>query len=359
MSDTLRGNCFIEGQLRPGTLLFSERTLRFQADTGQALELPLEGVALRFGGHNDAQIYFENPAHPGVSIHTSDPRALDHPFFASPQHKPHIERFLKRQKRIPAVAYFFGAIVLFFLALIVALFLSKDAIVRWATDKIPLEWEQKLGDQVIRSVESRQPFVTDADRLSKLTTITNRLIPAAGAEGYSFRFYVVQDTNINAFAIPGGHVVIHTGLLDAASTKEEIAGVLAHEIAHVTERHSMRKIVESAGMFLLIQALLGDTEGIVKLISDSSSTLLQQKFSRDFEREADDKGWEFLLAARIDPRGLTSFFKRLLEEEKKRQAIGAAGAMSLLSTHPPTAERIERLESRWKQVPEPHNFQPL
>ena len=356
----IRANSFLNGKLHAGRLVFGDSSLRFTSDVDRSVvELPLAGLVVRFGGHNDTQIFFEHPAHPGIGVNTSSRAALDHPFFSSPPYAAQLRAYDKNLKRTPPMVYGFAVIGLLIVAAVLALFLLKNRMARWATSKIPAQWEQKLGDQVIRSVEARQPFLTDEKYLSQLASITNRLIPVAGADGYSFKFYIVQDTNINAFAIPGGHVVIHTALMDAASSKEEIAGVLAHEMAHVTERHSMRKIVESAGLFLLLQAVIGDTEGLVKLLTDSSSTLLQQKFSRDFEREADDKGWEFLLQAKIDPRGMTAFFSRLLEEEKKRGAGGMTGPIGLLSTHPPTTERIKRLEDKWNQVEDKESFEPL
>ena len=105
-------------------------------------------------------------------------------------------------------------------------------------------------------------------------------------------------------------MVIHSGLLMAADSPEEIAGVLGHEIAHVTQRHSIRSIMSSAGLFLVLQTMLGDVTSIVAVLANNSAFLLSRKFSRDFERRADNQGWEYLLAADIKPEGMITFSRR-------------------------------------------------
>src|SRR5690606_32430743 len=124
--------------------------------------------------------------------------------------------------------------------------------------------------------------------------------------------------------------------ISAAETPEEVAGVVAHEIAHVTEQHSMRQIISSTGLFLIIQAFLGDASGLLGALADNSYFLLNQKFSRDHEREADEKGMELLIAANIDPQGMISFFETLEEEHADMPS-----ALNMISTHPATKERIK------------------
>jgi beta-barrel assembly-enhancing protease len=169
----------------------------------------------------------------------------------------------------------------------------------------------------------------------------------------------VEDATLNAFAMPGGNVVLHSGLLMAAGSPEEIAGVLAHEIAHVTQRHSIRGILSSAGMFLLVQTLLGDVTGVVAVLADNSAFLMNRSFSRDFEREADAHGWDYLLAANIRPAGMIELFERLeREEERQREKMrdvipvdAGGGALQAMSTHPSTQERMDTLRKKWEKLP--------
>jgi predicted Zn-dependent protease len=140
-----------------------------------------------------------------------------------------------------------------------------------------------------------------------------------------------------------GHIFIHTGLLKAADRPEELAGVLAHEMAHITRRHAFRKLIESSGLYLVAQYFFGDATGITAALANSSELLLKQKYSRDFEREADDTGWQYLVEAKIDPRGMIDFFEKLKADEAK-SGSGSGTGPDLLSTHPSTAERIRRLK---------------
>ena len=136
-------------------------------------------------------------------------------------------------------------------------------------------------------------------------------------------------------------MAIHTGLLLKANSAEEVAGVMAHELAHVTEQHGVSNLIEAAGLYLLVTALFGDTTGLLAMIANNAPALLQMKFSRDHEREADKRGFEFLMAAEIDPQGMVSFFKKMhLHQEEK----GTNTIPDFLSTHPATTKRINNLE---------------
>ncbi len=150
-----------------------------------------------------------------------------------------------------------------------------------------------------------------------------------------------------------GHIVFHTGLLLFAESAEEVAGVLAHEAAHVTLQHGLRQLISSVGIYALVQAFLGNAEGLLAVIADNGAFLLTQKYSRDYERDADDKGWFYLVNANISPRGMIGFFSSLLEEQEKgtgKDIPGVENTLNFLSTHPTTKERIEHLQEKWKKL---------
>ncbi len=123
--------------------------------------------------------------------------------------------------------------------------------------------------------------------------------------------------------------------------------MLGHELAHVTERHSLRQMVGSAGLFVVVQALLGDASGLAAVLVDGSTELLNLSFSRDHELEADRAGWQYLLEAGIDPRGMIDFFETLEQET----GDDMSGALSFLSTHPATGDRIETLHQELEALP--------
>jgi predicted Zn-dependent protease len=237
-----------------------------------------------------------------------------------------------------------------FVAGLVFLWTQKDRIAEYIADKIPIGWEEKWGEQAFASFEAEGKMLTNSAWAGAVSNITARLLPVVEQSGYEFKFHIMDDTNVNAFAIPGGHVVILTGLLERAESAEEVAGVLAHEIAHVTRRHSLRNIVKSAGLLVTIQAIFGDTSGLVGMATEASRFLMEQKFSRDFEREADDTGWSYLVQANIDPRGMTRFFEKMREMMVNSGAAVMEGSLALANTHPTSEERIERLTRKWEEA---------
>ena len=150
---------------------------------------------------------------------------------------------------------------------------------------------------------------------------------------------VIPEKTVNAFAAPGGQVVLFSGLIEKAESPEEVAGVMAHEIAHAIERHPMQSMLRAAGVFLLVGLLVGDTSTLGTLASEGAKVLLVLSYSRDTEREADRIGMELLNKAGIRGDGLLDFFARLQGER------GEEGRLPVLfASHPMHAERVERLK---------------
>lgn len=346
----------LRGRVVSGNLYILPEGPRFQSQE-HSVTLPFAGLKLRAGGHNNEQIFFEHPDFPGWSIYSSAAALHQNPILGGHSGFKSISRRIeKSQKGIPTPVI----LLLFFVALffvgVVLLFMQKDRIVEFVVDRIPQNWEEQWGDQVFETIKAQGTVLEDSLWQAEVEKITSRLLPVVEGSGYNFHFHIMEDTNVNAFAIPGGHVVILTGLLESAGSAEEVAGVLAHELGHVTERHSMRQIVQSAGLLVLVQAMFGDASGVAAILTEGSRFLLQQKFSRNFEREADDKGWEYLIAAEIDPRGMTRFFEKLKAIYEGSAGSSMDSTMALLNTHPTTDERISRLEEKWENAPKKSGF---
>ena len=203
-------------------------------------------------------------------------------------------------------------------------------------------------------------FLEGSELEDLLARLTEPLLAVVPQHDYRFHFHIAEDECINAFALPGGPVVIHSGLVLRADAAEEVVGVLAHEIAHVTRRHTLRQVVSTLGLFTLVQALFGDLTGVAAVLTEGGAELLTLGFSRDFEREADDEGWRYLVAAGIDPRGMIGFFEKLRQEKEQRDGLGGAPAyLGFLSTHPTTPERIARLTRKLEGIPAGTRFQPM
>jgi predicted Zn-dependent protease len=290
---------------------------------------------------------FQHPLRPGWVLATSDRLVLDE--LALTADKDVQTQLAGARKRKLAVTKFFvaGGVLLFVIAAaILLLFFMKSALARTVASRLPASWEQQFGDAAMESVRKQMKIIESSKWEPQLDAIRARLLPGVTNTTFPIHIHVAEAAELNAFAMPGGHIVVFTGLLKAVDRTEELAGVLAHEIAHITERHVLRKMIESLGLVLVLQSLFGDTSGLLAVATEGSELLLQQKFSRDFEREADDVGWRYLVTANIDPRGMIDFFKKLEAEATKAGSV----ELSLLATHPPTTERINRLEAKWKAL---------
>ncbi len=228
-----------------------------------------------------------------------------------------------------------GLIILAVIVLVIGLalwVLSKAA--AWAVSAVPTSVDTFIGESAVSG------FVTDENRCTHpsmdayVTELTKPILAAYGDTGYEFSFVVIEEEVPNAFALPGGFVTIHSGLIESAESGEEIAGVLAHEIAHVTHRHGLKRILRSAGIAIAVGTIFGSTD--LAILADYAGDLGSLAYDRDEEREADETARAVLTDARIDPRGMGTFFSKLLEQE------GQAGWVpEFLSTHPDLEERVE------------------
>lgn len=336
-----------------GKIALTAAGVRFESE-GHAFTLPWQGLVLRAGGENDTFVFLSHPSQPRVTFYTAEKALLDHPRLASePALAQQVAalRSKKRRGRMSCAVAIFVTVALL-AALFGSLFFFKDAIVAAVARRIPPEVETKIGNLVFGQIRTTQRLVEDPDLQARLDRLVAPLMAGVRDPRYPFSFHVVDDPTVNAFALPGGHVVLHSGLLLRAERPEEVLGVLGHEVAHVTKRHSLREMIQSAGLVLLAQALLGDLEGLLALAAEGGTRLLDLRFSRDFEREADDTGWEYLITAGIDPAGLISFFEKLKADEREQlgSAADATDTLSFLSTHPASEERIDRLRRKLDEV---------
>ncbi|MGN6385579.1 MAG: M48 family metallopeptidase [Verrucomicrobiota bacterium] len=349
-----------KGQMLAGELSVTPENIEF-ISTSTSLSIPVNGIRIYRGGHNNQQIFFEHDILPGWTFVSTDSGVYGDPvLLADPARGAVLNQARKVEKRIPFPVLVGISLGVLLLVGLIILFLARDRIIEAIANRIPMQWEQSFGDKIFEQIKAEGNIVEKSPWETQVKEITSRLLPAAESSGYNFRFHISSDTNVNAFALPGGNVVIMQGLLENAETEEQIAGVLAHEMAHVTRRHSLRSIIQTAGLGVAIQMLFGDASGLVAVVGQGSQFLLQQKFSRNFEREADDVGWSYLVQAKIDPRGMIQFFERLQGIQNASQA-GASmnGSLALLSTHPATQERIDRLNKKWEVETSHSNFIPL
>ncbi|TKB73216.1 MAG: M48 family metallopeptidase [Nitrospira sp.] len=204
--------------------------------------------------------------------------------------------------------------------------------------RIPVSWEEQLGASVLAQLAPSDTRCVDLNRFPALETVVARLSRAMPDSPYRIQLTVVDNPVMNAFALPGGQVVVFRGLLEATETSEQLAGVLAHELQHIYKQHPTRAIIEQASTSLLIAAVSGDFTGALAYGIEGARLLGVLRYSRLHEDEADREGLRLLQAVGIDPAEMIAFY-RIMEAQHPHEAV----TPSSLSTHPDTNERIETL----------------
>lgn len=230
--------------------------------------------------------------------------------------------------------------------------------------------ERELGLQIMSEIRADRSYFDDAEIAGYLANLGNRLILSSNEAqpDQDFEFFALQDPTINAFALPGGFMGFNSGLILEAQTESELAGVMAHEIAHVTQKHLARMIsgqkysmwTSLAAMALAILASRANPQAgqAILVVSQARQIQSQLDFTRDHEKEADRIGLSILVNAGFDPHGMPDFFERM----QRATRFLENGAPSYLRTHPITYERIADAENRiqdvpYRQVPDSLDFQ--
>ncbi len=321
-----------------GTLSVDHGSISFKTPEGAAYKLPLNGIEMRIGGAGNRFVFFSHPQSPGISIYTDDRDILksDEIRF-DPELKKVVAKLKNKNRSLWTAAILILGIFVFAIA---AVFIFRGRIVKHIAELVPPQSEQQISESMKQSAIAGKAIVTDSAILKKLEAITMPLVKVVDDTAFKFSFTIIKDESLNAFALPGGAVVIHSGLIMKAQSAEEVAGVLAHEISHVTMRHHIRGIIGNMGIFFIIRGLLGDIAGISSDIATAGATLSSLKYSRDFEYEADDNGYLLLEKAHINTAGMISFFETMSKEGPD------LGMADFMSTHPATTERIARLKKK-------------
>ena len=231
------------------------------------------------------------------------------------------------------------------LVLVVAAVLTMTAGMA-AIDLVSVEDEVAIGQQAAAQVRKEMPELRDAQVVAYIRSLGQRLARVAPGPKYPYSFSVVDYREINAFALPGGPVWVHRGILHAATSEAQVAGVLAHEVAHIAQRHAASQLTKATlanwGLGLL-GAMLGNSGGAGS--AQVAASLLANgaflKFSRDAEREADTVGLQILTKAGWDGRGMIELFE-VLRAEARRDP----GAVEVFfSSHPSPQDRINLLQA--------------
>jgi predicted Zn-dependent protease len=207
---------------------------------------------------------------------------------------------------------------------------------------IPPSWDDSLGQYLIKDISKHHEECVDPKGVKALQTLSNKLSKSLNLDKpLDIKVVQMGKENINAFAVPGYHIVIFSSLLDFADSPDEVAGVLAHEIGHAIEHHPTQGLIRNVGIDLILTGAFGSSV-------DYATTLLHLKYSRNDEQQADDIAIKILNGSNIDTKGFTKFFEKLAQEHNL--LTEHEDILQYFSDHPGLMDRVQYIQSKSKNA---------
>lgn len=216
---------------------------------------------------------------------------------------------------------------------------------------LTVEEEKKLGAELAEQVEKEEKILDDPIIQEYIDGIGERVSRQSPRQDVEYKFTVIEapDT-VNAYALPGGHMYIYTGLLHLAQNEAELASVMAHEIAHVAAEHHGEALTREYNMSILLGLIFGDTESGAAQAAQVVKSMRTLSFSRAQEKESDTLGMEMMWRSGYRPDAMVDFMARM--GEGQQMPSGAAGRfLTYLSSHPPTQARVDALRAQLSRYP--------
>ena len=320
----------------PARLAFHGEHLRVTLPGGAFEDVPVESLEVSVTGFNEdtLQLAWGTEAHlHAVTIADLEAQRvlLEHApaSVAKRLKRGHSTVHWHRRKWKAIVGVLAGFVLLALVA-----WWQSEAITMWIANRVSLENEVRIGDSALEQLRTKHQLTDQGVAAETVARIGARLTEGSR---YHYRWYVSDDRQVNAFALPGGVVVVNAGMIEAAANAEEMAGVLAHEVQHVEHRHTLQQMIHTAGWAAVLAVVLGDVSAITAVVLHQLGNL---RNSRKLEKQADDDGLRALARADIALDGMVNLFRKLEGEERRRGGPG----IPLLRSHPTTDERIRDLE---------------
>ena len=315
--------------------------LHVTTERGDTLWWPYEEIRQTQGFYSGEQVRLERGGEFSEALLVSDTSFLTQlhqiaPELATRFHKPAHRRRRARLVLIAALASMGVLAVLYLWGI--------PALAAFVASRVPVSWEERLGRSIVTHLVPPAMRCTDKTRTRVIDEIITVLTASLPTSPFTIRVIVVNDSTINAFAVPGGYIVLYRGLLEKTQTAEELAGVLAHELQHIFKHHVTQALIQHVSTGLLLAAITGDTSRATAYGLESARLLGILRYSRQSEEEADAAGMRMLLESGIDPKGMIAFYELLTKSTSETSSI-----LQYLSTHPSTGDRIKNLKSLVEQ----------
>lgn len=329
---------YLDGQSAsryPITVHLTGTDLHFRAPDGRQLSWPYRQIRQTQGAYEGEQVRLEYGDPLPQTIIVQDAKFLADLHQAASTKVDHLHDSRQRNRRLQWT-------VMASLALLGVTagmyFWGIPAAAKFLASHVPPSWERQLGDSALEHMASVGRRCTDPDRLAAIERVLGQLTAAAPDSRYHIQVTIIDKPVVNAFALPGGHVILLRGLLEATETPEQLAGVLAHELQHIYKQHSTRAILEQGSTSLLIAAVTGDVTGALAFGIESARALGMLRYSRLHEDEADRQGLHLLKVVGVDPAEMIAFYRTLGATHPSQGEIP-----SYLATHPRTEDRIAEM----------------
>ena len=321
-----------QGGREQGKVRFHRAGAELTLVDGRRLDLRYDHASLDYGGGKDhlALISLLAPGDEVVRLYFTDAAIYRAPPEAWPEAmRARAARLAKRGSRAWIGLAAVGAAL-------VGLWFSGGYIATGMAFLVPPAVEMKMGrvfaDATVAGKVAKDPVLTKA-----VADLGAALVKQAPQHPYAFRFRVVEMPIENAFAFPGGEVLVTTGLLAASSSADELAGVLGHEVEHVLRRHTTKRLMQELGFVVGLSVVFGDLGTLGGVAATYGKDLVGLAFGRDQELESDRLGMQLAHGAGFDPKGLGTFFKRM-------EAEGGSEIPAILSTHPAHEDRVAQID---------------
>ncbi len=310
--------------------------LKIKSESGAQLWWPNDKVRLQQHLFGSEQVLLEkNGENPEMFLVPRDPF-----FRALRQMDPGMAKKLpdRRRDKMRVALPIFASLAVVGITTILYLWGIPGAAALLAS-KVPISWEEHLGQATIEKLAPPDKRCLNPNLNQFLDEMITTLTAPLPGTPYTFRVIVVDNPRVNAFAAPGGYIIIFRGLLERTQTPEELAGVLGHELQHILHRHPTRALLQQASIGILLVALMGDVKGAMSFGLEGARILGTLRYSRELEEMADHEGMSMLLASGVDPRGMITFFEKMNQDGEKSPEI-----LTYLSSHPNPESRIAHLK---------------